>query len=120
MLTLWKSLILSEHDYCSQLWSPLRTGLVQSLEQLQYYFTRKIQNVSHLSYWDQLSALRLYSLERRRERYVAIYTWKMIEGIVPNIATGQAALMAKWHPRRGRECIVPGVSPRASLNVQSI
>ena len=120
MLTLWKSLILSEHDYCSQLWNPQRTGYIQSLEQLQYSFIKKIHSVSNLSYWDQLSALRLYSLERRRERYVAIYTWKMLEGLVPNIASGEAALVAKLHPRRGRECVVPKVSGNASCKIQSI
>ena len=120
MLTLWKSLILSEHDYCSQLWNPQRTGHIQSLEQLQYSFTKKIRSVSHLSYWNQLLALRLYSLERRRERYLAIYTWKILEGLVPNIASGEAALVAKWHSRRGRECVVPKVSTNASCKIQNI
>ena len=41
MLTLWKSLILSEHDYCCQLWNPHRTGEVQSLEVLQHFFIKK-------------------------------------------------------------------------------
>ena len=105
MLALWKSLILPVHDYCSQLWNPHRIGHIQTLEQQQHAFVKKIYSVSHLSYWDQLASLRLYSLERRRERYIAIYTWKILEGLVPNIGTKHAAISAIWHPRRGRECI---------------
>ena len=110
MLTLWKSLILSEHDYCSQLWNPQRKGMIQSLEEQQYVFIKKIHNMYHLSYWEQLSTLRLYSLQRRRERYTAIYTWKILERHVPNIASGEVSLTAKWHQRRGRECVVPKVN----------
>ena len=120
MLTLWKSLCLSEHDYCSQLWNPHRTGYIQSLEQLQHSFVKKIHGMSELSYWDQLKALRLYSLERRRERYIIIYTWKMLECLVPNISEGSAALRSKWHPRRGRECSGPNVSSNASCRIQSV
>ena len=120
MLTLWKSLILSDHDYCSQLWNPHRAGEIQAIDQIQHSFLKKISSVSHLNYWDQLSALRLYSLQRRRERYIAIYTWKILEGHAPNIASGEASLAAKWHPRRGRECAVPKVQNTAPARIQTI
>ena len=64
MLTLWKSLILSKLDYCSQLWNPSQTGEIQALEQVQRYFVRRISGIHHLNYWQQLRALSLYSLER--------------------------------------------------------
>ena len=38
MLSLWKSLILCDHDYACQLWSPTRTGDIQSIELLQRSF----------------------------------------------------------------------------------
>ena len=120
MLTLWKALILSEHDYCSQLWNPHRKGLIQSLELLQYVFIKKIRNMSCLSYWEQLSTLNLYSLQRRRERYIIIYTWKILEGLVPNIAEGDASLSARWHQRRGRECQLPKVKSTAPVRIQTI
>ena len=63
-------------DYCSQLWSPSKVGNIQSLESLQKAFTTKIEGMSELSNWDQLKELKLYSLERRRERYQLIYTVK--------------------------------------------
>ena len=37
-----------------------------------------------LNYWEQLGELKLYSLEHRQERYVAIYIWRILEGHVPN------------------------------------
>ena len=72
MLTLWKTLVLCEHDYCSQLWNLDRVGDIQSLELLQRSFIRKISGMQHLSYWEQLKALKLYPLERRRERYIIL------------------------------------------------
>lgn len=75
MMTLWKQLILSDHDYCSQLWSPDRVGEIQELEMLQRSYLRRVKDLQHLNYWEQLKKLNLYSLERRRERYIAIYVW---------------------------------------------
>lgn len=36
-------------------------------------------------YWVVLKYLRLFSLQRRRERYHIIYTWKILEDLIPNI-----------------------------------
>lgn len=119
MMTLWKSLVLSDHDYCSQLWSPHKKGDIQSLELVQRNFLRKIQSLRDLSYWEQLKALKLYSLERRRERYIAIYTWKIIEEHVPNISNDHG-VCHKWHQRRGRVCKVPAIKTSASCRVQTI
>ena len=120
MMTLWKSLILSEHDYCCQLWNPHRRGEIQALESLQHSFMKKINGLYHLSYWEQLEKLKLYSLERRRERHIVIYIWKILEGQAPNIASDHSAISAVWHPRRGRECTVPRVSTSAPIRIQSI
>ena len=85
-LTLWKSLIRSMLEYCCQLWNPSRKGDVQMLEQVQRNFIRKITGMEQLPYWEQLHALSIYSLERRHERYLIIYTWRIMEGQVPNIS----------------------------------
>ena len=39
-----------------------------------------------LEYSERLVSLKLYSLQRRRERYCIIYVWKIIEGLVPNFS----------------------------------
>ena len=104
MLLLWRSLIRSKLEYCCQLWSPTQTGDIQSLEQVQRNFIRKIKGIQHLSYWQQLQELSLYSLERRREHYILLYMWQIIVGNVPNIdSPDHAGIKAAWHPRRGRQ-----------------
>ena len=95
MLTLWKQLILCDHDYWSQLWNPESTGDIQSLELLQRSFFKKIPALKHLSYWDQLKQVNMYSLERRRERYTALYTWKILEGLAPNLSEGPNGISPK-------------------------
>ena len=97
MLTLWKSLIQSKLEYCSQLWAPLKTGDIQALEMVQRSFLRKLSGVNQMTYWQQLRFLKMYSLERRRDRYRIIYVWRILEGQVPNI--GNQQITAKWHMR---------------------
>ena len=113
MKTLWKSLVLPILDYCSQLWSPCRQGQIQQIETIQQSFTRKIalNNVSS-NYWDRLSHLKLYSLQRRRERYMIMYVWKILEGHVPNISGEGYGGILKLHnetDRNGRSCRIPAL-----------
>ena len=119
MLILWKQLILSDHDFCSQLWNPHKVGDIQSLELMQRSFLSKISGMHHFSYWDQLKELKLSSLERRRERYIAIYIWRILEGSAPNISDSHG-ISFKWHPRRGRVCIVPPISSSTPARIQTI
>ena len=76
-----KSLILCHIDYCSQLWSPYKTGEIQAIESLQKAFISKIASMHEFNYWQQLKMLKLYSLERRRERYSIIYLYMVHTGI---------------------------------------
>ena len=50
------------------------------------YFRSKISDISHSDYRERLKILGLYSLERRGERYVIIYTMKILKGLVPNFS----------------------------------
>ena len=118
MLTLWKTLILCHLEYCSQLWSPSNVGNIQSLELLQKAFVNRISGMVGLSYWEQLIILKLYSLERRRERYQIIYTWRIIEGQVPNFDT--TPIICTHNDRRGRSCVMPSVASAAPERIKSI
>ena len=73
LLTLWKSLVIPHLDYCSPLWSPVKTSLIQKIEMTQKAFIRNIKGMKKLNYWEQLKYLGLYSLERRRGRFQIIY-----------------------------------------------
>ena len=37
-----------------------------------------------MSYWDRLKHLKLQSLQRRRERYIIIHTWKILNNLTNN------------------------------------
>ena len=118
MLTLWRALVLPKFDYCSQVWCPLNKGDIQRLESIQWSFIRKINGMYRLNYWECLSKLNLYSLQRRRERYRIIYTWKVTEGLVPNI--GDPGIQPLFSPRIGRTCFVPALRRQVSTRLQSL
>ena len=61
----------------------------------------------YCSYSDRLSLLRLYSLQRRRERYCIIYVWKIIKDLVPNLSK---PIVCTHSERRGRYCVVSHVN----------
>ena len=120
MLTTWKSLVIPIVDYCSQLWCPLKKGDIQMIEALQKSFTRKIASRGKEDYWERLSSLHLYSLERRRERYRIIYIWKMLENMVPNLSAEQSQIKSNVSLRFGRQCVVPPMSRCSSTRVQTL
>ena len=84
MMVLMKSLVQPHLDYCSQLWSPSSQGLINKLEEVQKSLVSKIRDrhLVGLTYWDKLQELRLYSQERRRERYQMIFIWKISQCLV--------------------------------------
>ena len=90
MLLLFKSLVLSRVDNGSQLtelWSPHQKQHICLIEKIQRSFTKHIDGLKDLSYPESLCALKLYSLQRRRDRYIIIYMWKIVEKLVPNLNT---------------------------------
>ena len=122
LLILWKSLVIPHLDYCSQLWSPTKRGLVQELEMVQRTFIRKINEIRGFSYWEQLNKLKIYSLERRRERYMIIYTWSILEDIVPNFShieneTETGGIKSYQHIRHGRKCVVRVINRGTYQNI---
>ena len=118
MMTLWKSLVLPILDYCSQLWSPSKTGQIQEIENIQKSFTRKIRSQNCHNYWERLNSLKLYSLQRRRERYRILYVWKILQNIVPNV--GESGITSRYSIRHGRFCVVPKPTTTASAEIQRL
>ena len=118
MLLLWKSLVLCHIEYCSQLWSPSAVGKTQSIELLQRYFVNCIDGMRGKSYWEQLKQLKLFSLERRRERYQVIYIWRILEKEVPNLES--TPIIVTENERRGRSCIPYPITSTASEQIKSI
>ena len=84
MLTILRSLVQPRLDYCSQLWSPRDQYSINLLESVQHNFISQIRGraLHGLNYWEKLSELRVYSQERRRERYQICFLWKLSQGLI--------------------------------------
>ena len=94
MSTLLKSLI-SQVEYGCVIWSPSDARQINLIERVQRKFTSKMgifqtydetlnMPVCRVEYHERLRRLNLFSLERRRDRYIIIYIYKIIIGLVPN------------------------------------
>ena len=75
---LYKSMVRSLLEYCCPLWSPVKIMDIPELESVQKVFTSKISGMSELNYWQRLQKLSLMSLQKRRERYIILHTWKIL------------------------------------------
>ena len=120
MLTLFRALVLPVVEYCSQLWSPCTIGVIRQMEAIQRSFTCRIDGMRDVNYWERLRKLGLYSLERRRERYAIIYTWKVVNSLVPNISEGEDRIRTHVHIRRGKLCLILRRSGRTLQSVQTM
>ena len=84
MLLFLKTYLIPRLEYCSAAWNPHKIGEIQQLEAVQRSFTSKIENLEQLNYWERLAKLKLFSLQRRRERFQIIHTWKIYKELSPN------------------------------------
>merc|ERR1712055_132032 len=85
MIKMFNAYIKSKLEYCSIVWSPVEQNFIYELEDIQKIFTRKIEGMEGLDYHERLKKLKMYSLERRRDRYLIIYGWQQIENIKENV-----------------------------------
>ena len=113
MITVWKSLIQTKLDYCSQLWSPSDQASITTLEGVARNFTSRMAGMEGLDYWERLQKLTMYSQERRRERYQIIFIWKLSQGLV----TGYH-LPFQQNDRRGLTVAVPPMAKRSPAAVK--
>jgi len=84
MMRLFNAYVRSKMEYCSVVWSPSEQTYINEIEKIQKAFTSRIEGVENMDYHERLKELKLYSLERRRERYYMIYGWQQMEGIKEN------------------------------------
>ena len=103
MKTLFKSIILSKIDYCSPLFhSSLSMSTTMKIESIQRAFTRKIINMKDYNYWERLKMLKMNSIERRRERFIIIYMYKILHNLVPN-----PGIVFRHSARNGMMAVIP-------------
>ena len=84
MMRMFNTYIRSRLEYCGLVWSPSHQKDINKIERVQRNFTSKIEEMEQLNYHQRLKKLNLYSLERRRERYLIINAWQQIEEIKEN------------------------------------
>ena len=115
MLTLLRSLIQPRLDYCSQLWSPRDQYSINKLEDVQKQFLSQIRDsvLDKMTYWEKLSEMRVYSQERRRERYQICFLWKLSQGLVEGYTIDW-----QWSDRRGRLAIPKNIPRSAPTKVK--
>ena len=107
MLTLLKFLVIPLLEYRCQLWNPWTAKDIQPIEAIHRTFTQKITEVQHLNYWERLLELKFYYHQRRRERYIIIYIWKITHHVVPNIVGKMGdKIETRKHPRHGTQCVI--------------
>ena len=115
MLTILRSLIQPRLDYCSQLWSPRSQAWINRLENVQKHFLSQIRDptLKGQTYWEKLSNLRVYSQERRRERYQICFLWKLCQGLIEGYS-----IKWMWSDKRGRLSIPVTVTRNACVRVR--
>ena len=98
MRSIRKTLVQPKLDYCSQFWSPGDQKSINRIESVQRHFLSKVSPLEGLDYWEKLKKMKLYSQERRRERYMVLFIWKISQGMVH----GYDMQLTSARGRRGR------------------
>ena len=102
MLFLYKSYVRSKLEYGCPVWHNTNISDIQKVESLQRTFTSKIIGMQNLNYWQRLEKLGIQSLQRRRERYIIFFMWKIVNGLISNDLNFQF----KYSDRRGIIAII--------------
>ena len=86
------------------------------MESVQRLFTSKIAGLSEFSYHERLRILKIMSLQRRRERFIIIQVWKVLNEVSPNDLNFEVINSS----RRGIKVKVPAINTRASQRSRSL
>ena len=116
LLTLYKTIVRSRLEYSCPVCNPSSMQDIKKLESTQRAFTRYISGCQGLSYWDRLKKLGMMSLQRRRERYVILYLWKIWQGAVPN----DLDIQFYDHTRLGTRSKIPDIKRNSTTLSRSI
>ena len=90
---------------------------------MQRHFTSKIVGMEDKDYIDRLVSLKMYSQERRRERYQIIFIWKISQGLVQGYSlefsdSERRGRMVVPHPVHRQACSAIRRAREGSLGVK--
>merc|ERR1711942_590018 len=71
-------------EHASLIWNPMGKE-IDNVEGIQQNFTSKIRGMEDIDYHQRLKKLGMYSLERRRERFLIIKAWEQLEDEKKNV-----------------------------------
>ena len=81
-LTLYKTLVRPQMEYCQEVWNPYLMKDITVLEKIQRRATKIVPDLQHLPYESRLKELKLYPLSERRTRGDMITVFKMLKGYI--------------------------------------
>lgn len=79
---LYKSMVRTHLEYCQEVWSPYKKGMINALEKVQQRATKMVKSLHGLSYEDRLKELKLPTLKHRRLRGDIIIMYKVTHGLL--------------------------------------
>jgi len=77
----YKIYVLPLLEYCTVVWSPWQIGLINSIENVQRYFTRRLFWPVERPYYERLAILDLELLELRRLKLDLYYCFRIINNL---------------------------------------
>ena len=89
---------------------------LEKIERLLKSWTCRIPSLRNMNYWQRLKELKMNSEQRRLERYRVIYTWKVVQGLVPN----PGIVEAKANEYLGRRCCLPKLNHRTRMSIPTL
>lgn len=91
-------------EYCSAVWSPHLVYLIDKVEKVQRFFTKRIPGLWHLSYPDRLLSLGLRTLQDRRRVTDLAMCYRIVHGLLDTSLAfhfcGKANLRTRGHDLR--------------------
>ena len=78
--TLYCTLVRSQVEYGSVVWSPYTSRNIDKLERIQWRGTKFILGQNDISYEDRLKCLNMLSLEKRRYLFDVVFLYKVLNG----------------------------------------
>ena len=66
--------------------------------------------------WERLKEMQLMSLQRRRERYIILFVWKILHNVTPN----DVGMTFRNSTRNGTVAVVPSLTKGSSQRNQSL
>ena len=115
MKKLWKTYIQGLIDFGSQVWCPVIISQISQVENVLRHYTDRIKGLENYNYWERLKILKIYSQQRRFERYIINYIWKIKIGMVPNYG-----INFDTSSRRGTIVKIPNLSSEVKLSVKTL